>query len=148
MLEDYRRATKTVFDTLDTFVEKFDIDDSFSDTNLTHAKQFSDKLFSISESCSKEFIKFSQKIIECSYQLVKQRGYQAPCKFLAIALGSVAKGEATPYSDLEYAFIVEENDGYFEKLAVDTYFRIGNLGESPLKGFDIEDLALSHNRHL
>ncbi|XP_067929354.1 uncharacterized protein [Watersipora subatra] len=148
LLEDYRRMTKTDFENLNSFVENFDIDDPFSETNLTHAKQFSDKLFHVNGLCSKNFVKLSQKIIKCSYQLVKQRGYQAPCKFSAIALGSVAKGEATPYSDLEYAFIVEENDGYFEKLAVDTYFRIGNLGESPLKSFDIEELESSHNLHM
>jgi hypothetical protein len=60
-----------------------------------------------------------------------------------VGLGSVAKGEATPYSDLEYAFIVEQDDEYFEKLAVDSYFRIGNLGESPLKTFDIDELKVT-----
>ena len=63
-----------------------------------------------------------------------------PCNFAVIGLGSIAKGEATPYSDLEYAFIVEEHSEYFTKLAVDTYFRIGNLRETPLKCFDIEEL--------
>jgi len=55
-------------------------------------------------------------------------------------LGSVARGEATPYSDLEYAFLIEnENErNYFTQLAVDTYFRITNLNESPLKTFNIK----------
>ena len=56
-----------------------------------------------------------------------------PCKFSAVALGSLAKGEATPYSDLEFMFLVEEKtelNKYFELLSMSVYFKIGNLYQS------------------
>ena len=64
-----------------------------------------------------------------------------------LALGSVAKGEATPYSDLEYAFVVELQHEYFTSLAVDSYFRIGNLGETPLSSLDIDELKTPQLSH-
>ncbi|XP_067935542.1 tetratricopeptide repeat protein 28-like [Watersipora subatra] len=85
-------------------------------------------------------IKYSQLILQTSIDVLKKKDEEAPCKFAIIGLGSIAKGDATPYSDLEYAIIVEKESEYFERLAIDSYFRIGNLGESPLKSFDIDEL--------
>ena len=65
-----------------------------------------------------------------------------PCKFTAVASGSLAKGEATPYSDLEFMVLVEKNTDllikYFELLAMSVYFMIGNLQETPLKHMNVE----------
>ena len=64
---------------------------------------------------------------------VKTTGCPQPCKFSAVALGSLAKGEATPYSDLEFMFLVEEKtelNKYFELLSMSVYFKIGNLYQS------------------
>ena len=48
------------------------------------------------------------------------------------------------YSDLEFLFLVEdktdENEAYFEHLAVNVYFLIGNLQETNLKYMNIEEL--------
>ena len=69
---------------------------------------------------------------------------EPPCKFSAVALGSLAKGEATPYSDLEFMFLVErkteESTKYFELLAMCVYFMIGNLQETKLKYMNIKEL--------
>jgi len=58
-----------------------------------------------------------------------------PCQYVAVAVGSVARGEVSPYSNLEYMFIIEseERRDYFNRLALDRYFRFANLGEIPLK---------------
>lgn len=67
----------------------------------------------------------------------------APCRYAVIAVGSLARGEFSPYSDLEYMFAIESNDhrAYFHQMAVDTYFRLGNLEETPLKYMDIAELC-------
>ena len=65
-----------------------------------------------------------------------------PCQFAAVTIGSMAKGETTPYSDLEFLFLIENEDSvsYFERLAVTAYFIIGNLRETKLKYMDINEL--------
>ncbi|KAF6035449.1 hypothetical protein EB796_006232 [Bugula neritina] len=102
--------------------------------------KLSNDVFASSEECSKEFVEFSRSIIQKSRELLRGCQVEPPCNFAVVALGSVARGEATPYSDLEYAFLIEnENEkDYFTQLAVDTYFRITNLNESPLKTFNIK----------
>ena len=68
-----------------------------------------------------------------------------PCSFTVAAIGSVARGEATPYSDLEYIFILEkktqETVEYFEKLAMTSYFMIRNLRETKLSYMAIDELS-------
>lgn len=59
-------------------------------------------------------------------------------------MGSLAKGETTPFSDLEYMFLIEKKTGdtieYFERLAVTSYFLIGSLKETKLKYMNIKEL--------
>ena len=58
---------------------------------------------------------------------IKMTGCPQPCKFSAVRLGSLVKGEATPYSDLELMFLVKEKtddaNKYFELLAMSLYDR-------------------------
>ena len=69
---------------------------------------------------------------------------KAPCLFSVVGMGSLAKGETTPYSDIEFLFLIEkkttESLKYFEKLAVTVYFIIGNLKETKLKYMSIAEL--------
>jgi len=139
-LQEYRETTINNFDSLNNDVELLDIDNVFSDANLEISNQLSNDVFASSKECSKEFAEFSRSIIRSSTELLRGCQEKPPCNFAVVALGSVARGEATPYSDLEYAFLIEnENEkDYFTQLAVDTYFRITNLNESPLKTFNIK----------
>jgi tetratricopeptide (TPR) repeat protein len=77
-----------------------------------------------------------------SVQLLEK---ESPCDFCVLAIGSLAKGEATPYSDLEYLILIEErtpeSEEYFEKLAVTSYFLINSLGETTLKYMDFTELS-------
>ncbi|KAF6034544.1 hypothetical protein EB796_007152 [Bugula neritina] len=122
------------------YVKLLDIDNVFSDDNLKTSNRLSKDVFVNSEKCSKEFVEFSGSIIGSSRELLRGCQVEPPCAFAVVALGSVARGEATPYSDLEYAFLIENDKekNYFTQLAVDTYFRITNLNESPLKTFNIK----------
>ncbi|CAH1777589.1 unnamed protein product, partial [Owenia fusiformis] len=57
-----------------------------------------------------------------------------PCKFTMVGLGSLARGESTPYSDLEYLFLTENNnhEEYFLNLHFYFQIKVLNLGETPL----------------
>ena len=113
LLIEYREKTKVNFDKLQLEGEDLDQHDIFSEENMKKAQTFSEHVFEASRKCSEDFADLSGIIIEDSVKTLESSGIVAPCKFAVIALGSVAKGEATPYSDLEYAFIVEQNDDYF-----------------------------------
>ena len=95
----------------------------------------------ISLSCSKMMQDLAGEVISHS---VNSLINEPPCDFNAVALGSLARGEATPYSDLEYLFLIENRTAtsvqYFEKLAVTSYFFIGNLGETKLSHMAIKEL--------
>ena len=75
---------------------------------------------------------------------VELLGEEPACDFAVLAFGSLSKDEATPYSDLEFLFLIKEKnwvtESYFEHLAMIVYFIIGNIQETNLKYMDIEEL--------
>ena len=95
----------------------------------------------LSENCTEKLVAFAARVIENSLQLV---GEKVPCEFTAVAIGSLARGEATSYSDLEYLFLIEkkppQTELFFEQLAMTTYFIIGNLSETKLRYMGIKEL--------
>ena len=85
--------------------------------------------------------KLASEIISISVDLLNTK---LPCEFVAVAIGSIAWGEATLYSDLEYIFMTEDSGpnaiAYFERLAVISYFLMENLGETKLSYRAIDEL--------
>ena len=112
-----------------------------SESNKRWREKWIDTVKSFSEECNKKMTEFSGAVIK---QAVKICGKE-PCQFVAVCMGSMARGEMTPYSDLEFLFLLENKEAgvedYFENLAVTVYFLIGNLRETRLKYMNIEELS-------
>ena len=109
------------------------------DVDSTCRDLFVELMKQITTEC--KMIIFARHIMEQSLSMLLER---CPCSFVVVAIGSLARGEATPYSDLEYLFLIEEKTedtvGFFERLAMTSYFLIANLGETTLSYMDIEEL--------
>ena len=67
-----------------------------------------------------------------------------PCEFSILGLGSTAREEATPYSDLEFCILVEENTDtvqqYFTDFTNLLHLKVVELGETLLPSLGIRSL--------
>jgi len=67
-----------------------------------------------------------------------------PCEYTIIGLGSLSGGTMTPYSDLEFAILIKENNEEYKKYFTDLTnllkIKVTNLGETPIHLADIEGL--------
>ena len=136
-LESIRKHFREECAKADALVELFESDS----VDQAVLQDFYELMKSISLGCSDAMAQFAKKIIDESVKLLTS---PPPCDFEAFAIGSIAKGEATPFSDLEFIFLIkrknQETVQYFELLAVTTYFIIGNLSETKLSYMAVDEL--------
>nr|XP_012563325.1 unnamed protein product [Hydra vulgaris] len=105
------------------------------------------------EDIAYEMKKFLFKLYSDSEQ---QISLVPPCKYSVVGLGSMALKQMTPYSDLEFAILTENEDwkkssdpkikAYFENLSHFVNFKIINLGESiiPKSKYNLDMEHLVH----
>ena len=89
-----------------------------------------------------KFISFKMNELLCEIfnECIQLIQAYPPCKYELVSIGSLAREEMTPYSDIEYLLLIEnENElDYFQKLANLFELKIINLGETELiKGQNI-----------
>ncbi|BBI18315.1 tetratricopeptide repeat protein [Neochlamydia sp. S13] len=79
---------------------------------------------------------FGQLVIQAMHQLDT-----APCEYAMIGFGSLAREEMTPYSDLEFGILIQEdtpvNRKYFRNLTNLIHLQVINLGETILPALNI-----------
>ena len=115
--------------------------DSQDMNNMQIIQEFTKAVREVSLQCTEDLKALFTKLIT---EAVESLTHDPPCPFMVVVLGSLARGEATPYSDLEYIFLSKrmtpQIEEYFELFAVTTYFLIGNFRETNLAYLDIEEL--------
>jgi len=124
-LEAIRQDTKAQIKETHKIVKRLDTNEITTDAFI---EKFVTNIKEISINCSDKIVSFAKKVFMLSVD----------------RFGSLAKGETTPYSDLEYLFLIQHKSpeivAYFEKLAVSGYFIIGNLKETELGYMSIAEL--------
>ncbi|WP_042280445.1 hypothetical protein [Candidatus Protochlamydia sp. R18] len=116
-LKSYRENFRALYQTID--LQKFTIEE---------VRAFKKKV-------STDLIKLLHALIDDAIAILGD----PPCSYDLRAMGSLAKEEICPYSDLEWCILIEkiEHRSYFVKLARLLELQIIGLGEDPAKGLPV-----------
>ena len=96
----------------------------------------------IYKTCTSFFVDLLQKLIHDS--MLQLGPMPEDCNYAVVGLGSISGGKITPYSDIEFAFLINENveeyKQYFRNLTKLLNIKVTNLGKTPLYMVGIEAL--------
>ena len=92
---------------------------------------------------SSEFINLVKAIVFDAKKLLEEMNLIPQGRYCTIVFGSLARFEMTPYSDLEFGFLIDNplDKAYFEKLTVLMQLAIINLGKTRLEELGIDLLS-------
>lgn len=119
--------------------------EGFSEASLNFSEIYSSKVFNCYENIALGLHEMISMMLEECLEILPPPN---DCIFSIVALGSLARREATPYSDFEWAILFdganktqyETHKVYFRRLSVLLWFKVLLLGETTHRMMDISEL--------
>ena len=146
--EAYKSELQQIRDDAKSLLERMEngnenVDDTNTEEEIRRRKYIEqqEKVRELLEMISSRIKQLLSGIIQDCLEILGK----APCSYEVIVLGSLARGEMTPFSDLEWAILTssepnEEDKTFFRNLTNLVHLEVINLGETILPSMNIRVL--------